>query len=174
MEVEAQIVATKDHIDTLESAAPELRAQHLRKRLNIAKDKGLEGRAKAIAEIISREEVRLRFKNLKATTKPRKGGGKVFSVDEKVEEDGTICTYSTKEAVEKVVDESIEERYKLAYSAPIIQNERLLEDVGVLGNGEAVKQILHGTYEFPPGTDDYTKLLLTEAAVLFCSLGGDR
>ena len=53
MEVEAQIVATKDHIDTLESSAPELRAQHLRKR-RIAKDKGLEGRAKAITDIISR------------------------------------------------------------------------------------------------------------------------
>jgi hypothetical protein len=54
-----------------------------------------------------------------------------------------------------------------------MQNNKLLEDVGFTGDGEAVKAILQGTYDFPPETDVHTKLLFTEAAVLFCSLGDD-
>lgn len=45
-----------------------------------------------------------------------------------------------------------------------MQNKELLNVIGVLGDGDAVKQILHGTYNFPSGMDEYTKL------VLFCSL----
>lgn len=172
LEVEAQIVATKEHITSLEDAAPELRTQHLKRRLNKAKDKGLEGRAKAIADIISREATRERYRNLKATTKPRKGSGKVYAV-ESLDEDGNLHTHTTKEAVERVAGATIEERYKLAYSAPIMQNKQLLADVGALGDGKAIQQILSGTYDFPKDTDEYTKLLLMEAAVLFCSLGGD-
>jgi hypothetical protein len=84
--------------------------------------------------------------------------------------DGSIQLFATKEDIEWVAGETIEQRYKLAYSAPIMSNNKLLQDVGFTGNGEAVSAILSGTYEFPPETDPWTRLLLTEAAVLFCSL----
>ncbi len=54
-----------------------------------------------------------------------------------------------------------------------MSNNKLLADVGFTGNGEAVLAILAGTYEFPSGTDPWTCLLLTKAAVLFSTLGED-
>ncbi len=45
-------------------------------------------------------------------------------------------------------------------------NDEMLADVGITGNGPAMLQILQGNYNVPPGTNDYTELLVTEA-VLF-------
>jgi hypothetical protein len=42
-----------------------------------------------------------------------------------------------------------------------------------MGDRDAVEQILNGTYEFPPDTEPYTKLIFTEACALYCSLGED-
>ena len=172
LEVTAQIKATTAHIAALEDAAPDLRRKHLKSRKLKAEEEGRVKAAKEIATIISNEDLRDRYANMKLTTRPRKGGGKVFCV-ERVEPDGTVKSYNTKPAIEAVAAETIEARYKLAYSAPIMSNPKLLEDVGFTGDGDAVMSILQGTYEFPPGTDEYTKLLLLEAAVLFCSLGED-
>eukprot|EP00956_Cyclotella_meneghiniana_P015939 scaffold24808_cov102-Cyclotella_meneghiniana.AAC.4 len=44
---------------------------------------------------------------------------------------------------------TIGERYRLAYSAPIMTNNKLLEDVGFSGDGPAVESILRGDYVFP-------------------------
>jgi hypothetical protein len=55
---------------------------------------------------------------VKLTTKKRKGGGKVFKV-ECADPDGNIITYCTKEDVKAVAGQTIDERYPLAYSAPI-------------------------------------------------------
>ena len=171
-EVSAQILVTSEQITALRAIAPELRRQHLHKRHKEAKRDGLNKKATEIAQIISREELKTRYKEVNRTTKRKKGGGKVFRV-EREEEDGSIASFSTKAAVEAVVGQSIGERYRLAYSAPIMSNAKLLQDVGFTGDGPAVQEILEGTYNFPPETDEYTKLLCTEAAVLFCSLGGD-
>jgi hypothetical protein len=54
-----------------------------------------------------------------------------------------------------------------------MHHPQLLADVGFTGDGPAVEQILNGTYEFPPDTEPYTKLILTEACALYCSLGED-
>lgn len=171
-EIEAQIIVTSEQISALEDIAPELRFKHLASCKSKAEQQGLDRKAKEIAQIISRERIGSRFKNMKRTTKTKKGGGKVFKVDVE-QEDGSIRTFNTQEAVEAVVGESIGDRYRLAYSAPIMTNNKLLSDVGFTGDGPAVQAILNGTYVFPPDTDPYTKLLFTEATVLFCSLGDD-
>jgi hypothetical protein len=54
-----------------------------------------------------------------------------------------------------------------------MDNEVLLSDVGIAGNGPAMLQVLQGTYDFPPGTDEYTKLFITEAVALYHDLGGE-
>jgi hypothetical protein len=97
---------------------------------------------------------------MKATTSKKKGGR-------------AILLFATKEDMKRVAGQTIDQRYKLAYSVPIMSNNKLLQDVDFTGNGEAVSAILSGTYKFPPETDPWTHLLLTEAAVLFCSLGKD-
>ena len=54
-----------------------------------------------------------------------------------------------------------------------ISSEKLLHDVGYLGETPAVKEILEGTYVYPPGMDKYTRLMLGEVARLFAKTAGD-
>ena len=121
-EIIAQIEVTKEQITKLKEMAPELRRQHLHKRHSDALWSGSDKKAAEIAQIISRESLKARFKEVNRTTRRRKGGGKVFRV-EREEADGSITSFSTKEAVEAVVGQSIGERYRLAYSAPIMSND---------------------------------------------------
>eukprot|EP00956_Cyclotella_meneghiniana_P021218 scaffold38273_cov70-Cyclotella_meneghiniana.AAC.6 len=170
--IEAQIVAAKEQIDLIVQIAPELRTQPLQKKQAAAKQAGLTRKAKRIATILHKEHQRGRYSNMKATTSKKKGGGAVFAVEQKAP-DGSIELFATKEDIERVAGQTIVQRYKLAYSAQIMSNNKLLHDIGFTGDGEAVSAILSGTYEFPPETDLWTCLLLTEAAVLFSSLGED-
>ena len=51
-----------------------------------------------------------------------------------------------------------------------IYNDQLLEDFGYLGEKSATRQVLNGTYQCPPGTNKYTRLLFEEAAHIFAKL----
>jgi hypothetical protein len=62
----------------------------------------------------------------------------VFAVERKAA-DGSIELFATKEDIERVAGQTIEKRYKLAYSAPIMSNNKLLTDVGFTGDGEALQ-----------------------------------
>jgi hypothetical protein len=173
LKVEAQIVAIKEQIAEIEKIAPELRNQHLLKIKADAEAKGMTRKAKGIATMLHKEHERGRYySNMKAMTGKKKGGGAVFAVERKAA-DGSIDFFATKDDIEQVAGQTISERYKLAYSAPIMSHNKLLADIGLTGDGEAVSALLAGTYEFPPGTDPWTRLLLTEAAVLFSTLGED-
>ena len=171
-QVKAQIVAIDEQIKLLREIAPELRLQHMRKRKKAALDSGQKRKAKEIEEIIRREDVTTRFRNIKLTTSKKKGGGRVYKVDEHTD-GGIVLTHCTKEDIERVAGQTIGERYRLAYSAPIMANAQLLSDVGIAGDGPAMLQILEGNYTFPPDTDEYTKLLITEAVALYHDLGGE-
>jgi hypothetical protein len=53
-------------------------------------------------------------------------------------------------------------------------NRGLLADVSFqVGDGHTVMSILHGTYDCPPETDQYIRLLFLDATTLFSSLGED-
>jgi hypothetical protein len=171
-QVRAHLIAIEEHMKSLRLQAPELRQQHLRDCEKIAEANGNTKKAKEIRNIIERGRVCHRYEEVNKTNRVRKGGGSVFKV-EKRELDGTTTILDNKEAIEAVAGQTIGERYRLAYSAPIMSNPTLLKDVGFGGDGEAIESILRGTYDFPEGTDQYTKLLLLEAAILFTSLGED-
>jgi hypothetical protein len=156
----------------LKHVAPDFRREHLLTQRREAEIRGLERKANAITEIITRERMRGRHVNINCTTKKRKGGGKVFAI-ERVKQDGTKSVHNSQSAIDVVAGQTIAERYRLAYSAPIMSNNELLTDVGFAGDGQAVMSILQGTYTFPRGTDSYTKLLMLEASVLFSSLVED-
>ena len=172
-EVEAQIKAIEKEIDRLKFEAPEMRLQHLYRCREEAEAKGLAPKVKAITEIINQEAMRGRYSEMKKTTNKKRSGGKVFSVETE-NDDGTRTQHTTQEAISKVAGQTIGERYRLAFSAPIMSNPELIRSVGLTGNGPDVDAILNGTFEFPPGTDEYTKLLMLEAAVIFCSIGGEQ
>lgn len=109
---------------------------------------------------------------MKAMTNQKKGGSAVFAVEQKAP-DRSVELFATKEDIKWVAGQTIEKQYTLAYSAPIISHNMLLHDIGFTGDGKAVQAILDGTYKFPRDKDPWTWLLITEAVVLFSSLGQD-
>jgi hypothetical protein len=165
-EVKAQILTIQERIDGLAQIA------FLRKQMTTAETSGLHRKAKGIANILRNEHNRSKYCTMKATTNKKKGGGAVYAVERKAA-DGSIDLFATKEDIEAVAGQTIEQRYKLAYSAPIMSHNKLLSDIGFTGDGVAVEAILNGTYEFPPDTDPHTQLLLTKSAALFSSIGED-
>lgn len=168
-EIDARIITIQDQIKQLEPSTPELRFKHVRNRIDDALEKGNKKKAQELTNMLEREELRGCYREIKKTT--NKGRGKkVFSVEQELP-DGTRTTITSKDEIERVAGQTIGERYRLAYSAPIMSHNKLLADVGFSGDGSAVDSILRGEYQFPQGTDPYTELLLLEAAVLFSSLG---
>jgi hypothetical protein len=121
-EVQANIIAIDEHIDSRRECAPELRQQHLRDRKSDAEAKGDSNkRANDILTIIRREHLSNRYGEVNKIKRVRKGGGSVFKV-EKRELDGTTSTMTTQDAIEKVAGQTIGDCYGLAYSAPIMTN----------------------------------------------------
>ena len=73
---------------------------------------------------------------------------------------------TAQQGVEEAASAALAERFTDARSSPF-SSGRLLDDVGHMGEGPAVQQILDGTYEFPKGCDPAVRQLCTEASRLF-------
>ena len=82
--------------------------------------------------------------------------------------------YITKEGVERESAAALKKRFRIAMHAPILQDKRLFNDFGYLGDTVATKQLLEGTYQFPPDMDDHTKLLLEEAHLIYQRMSDDE
>jgi hypothetical protein len=67
----------------------------------------------------------------------------------------------------------LSECFCLAYSAPCYQGQ-LFDNLGFMGDIEYSKQILEGTYEYPPYTDVWTKKILQEAHYTFSHMSGAK
>ena len=168
-EVEARIIAIKDQLELLKPITPELRFSYISDKIDEATEDGNTKKAKELASMLEREALRGGYQEIKKTTNKGKGR-KVFSIEQEGP-DGTRSTISSKLDIERVAGQTIGERYRLAYSAPIMSHNKLLNDVGFSGDGPAVESILRGTYCYPDDMDPYTQLLMLEATVLFSSLG---
>ena len=168
-EVEARIIAIKDQLELLKPITPELRFSYISDKIDEAIEDGNTKKAKELASMLEREALRGGYQEIKKTTNKGKGR-KVFSIEQEGP-DGTRSTISSKLDIERVAGQTIGERYRLAYSAPIMSHNKLLNDVGFSGDGPAVESILRGTYCYPDDMDPYTQLLMLEATVLFSSLG---
>jgi hypothetical protein len=65
----------------------------------------------------------------------------------------------------------LSECFCLAYSTPCYQGQ-LFDNLGFMRDTECSKQILEGTYEYPPNTGIWTKKILQEAHYTFSHLSG--
>jgi len=72
----------------------------------------------------------------------------------------------TEDEVFLQVSKNLSGRFRLAFTAPSCSG-KLFDDIGFLGDTQAVKDILEGTYVFEPDVDPVTKLLLEEAAITY-------
>ena len=89
--------------------------------------------------------------------------GSVSKVEE-LNENGEPVIREGQEEVEQAVMANNEARFRLTENTPPM-TEPLRSELGFLGNTEAARQILNGTYECPPEVDEYTKAFLAQIQV---------
>ena len=108
---------------------------------------------------------------MKFTVNPEAGGA-VTRV--KVPTPGGVSVYAIKEGVEGQAGPRMDKRFGLARKEPICADARLHQDFGFLGDTDATRQVLEGTYVFPDDIDPHTKMLLEEAHTLFSSMEAEE
>ena len=169
-EVELNIHACLDKLDDLKKAAPGLRQEHLRARLDEARKRDDKEAADAIVRILRRESIKKRTKRIRCAMGKRRGlPAAQIAVGCPT---GPDAIFSSQEDIEEVAATHLSDRFKSAHSAPI-SSGKLLDDIGFLGDTKTVRDILEGTYEYPPDTDPHTKLLFEEAAKIFSTTAED-
>ena len=161
-EVESRLAACISEIYALRHQAPALREKHLRWRLGLAKTRGDDLAMRELNRIIKNEASRRRQRHINSHVRDPRGRA-VFRVTVESPDGETI--HDTKHEVERHVQQNLQSRFSLGKRAPLCQDP-LLQDFGTLGDTEAATRLFHGTYNFPPGTDDATICLLREAARL--------
>ena len=157
-------------LDSYRRDAPEMRKRHLQERLEAAHLRRDEKAAGAITNILRREYNKKKFGRLRAAF-GKKRGYAVSRVTERAEE-GLDTVFSSRQEVEAAGAAHLTGRYREANHAPA-NSGAVLDDIGQLGAGPAVQDILRGTYEYPPEMDHHTRLLLQEAAYLFAQTAED-
>ena len=165
-EAQTERFACIELLEALRDDAPMLRNRMLQKRLAAAKKRGDDEAADEVKRILKKEARQKKFKTLKLKMgKPRASPlCEVIVPDEDFPEFSP--RYTTRGDVETETGNCIRERYQLGHRS-ILASEPFLSDIGHLGDGPAVQQILHGTYEFPPDTPPEVAALFQEAASLY-------
>lgn len=142
-----------------------LRQDHLAHRLEIAKEKGDDEAIAAIKRIIKKERKKQAW--IVAGRSHGKPRARSVMAAQVADDQGYVSTtYDTQEGVEEQAAADLGPRFRLSASAPIFSSP-LMEHVGILGDKPAVKQILNGTFDFPPGTDRWTIAIMKEACTVF-------
>jgi len=111
---------------------------------------------KAISQLVKVERNRDAYRRIRAL-KGIRFGTSIRQV-EITGPDGTQVV-SGQHAVEQTLCQSLQQRFTKAHGSPFL-HQPLLQDVGFLGCGTAAQEILAGTYQCPPDTDEYTKLFI--------------
>jgi hypothetical protein len=88
-----------------------------------------------------------------------------------VQSSPVINTYDTKQDVVGHTLNHLSECFCLAYSA-LCYCGQLFDDLGFMGNTDCARQILEGTYDYPPDTNIWTKKILQEAHYIFSQMSG--
>ena len=162
-----QIMATEQEIARLSKDAPMLRRQHL---LGLVQDAELQddgARAKTILEILKREEMKKRWSRINHTTRSPRGANPTVI---QVPTDEGNLVYDTEDDVIDQSAQHLSKQFRLAYSAPVFTSE-IMNDIGFLGDTQQARDILEGTYAFPPDTDKWTRKILKEAHESWLKIG---
>ena len=142
----------------MKKQAKSLRKTPLRNCLVVAQEKKDKERARAIKQKIDREENTKTWTNIKYVVRdPR--SSQVLRVQRL--EHGEVCEYTSKEDIERVVQEECEARFTLAHNAPIMKHS-LAGKLRYLEDEDVARAIVDGTYEIPPELDKATKFILQE------------
>ena len=115
----------------------------------------------ALNNLIHREEVRSTFRQIQKVTKKRQSG----TVKIHVTENGTTKEITKKLEMESyIIKENKSKFHQTEGRCPLLYS-RLYRDLGAMGDGPEVPNVLNGTYIPPPGTSDTTVRWLKSLAV---------
>eukprot|EP00956_Cyclotella_meneghiniana_P032414 scaffold89146_cov64-Cyclotella_meneghiniana.AAC.5 len=154
------IVVCKAWKQKLSKFGPSLWAEHLQECLLDAEAKGDTERAKAIRNMMDREDSATMWQRLAYTFSDNGGRSNTVTRVERIE-DGNVVEYTVQEEMEQVVREETQYRFTLASSSPLC-NGLLGEHLGYLADTEVAQSILNGTFDIPEGVSDATVLVLEE------------
>jgi hypothetical protein len=120
--------------------------------------------------MITREQEQKKLHRINYTTQPPQGGNPLTVHVQVVT---VVNQYDTKQEVVDHTLDHLSECFHLAYSAPCYQGQ-LFDGLGFMGDTECSKQILEGTYEYPPNTNVWKKKILQEAHYTFPRMSGAK
>ncbi len=161
-----QIMVADNEIRQLAKDAPALCGQHLLDLIKAVERNDDNIQAKAIMEILHQEVHKKTWRCINYSTRPPRGGNPLAI---QVKTPTSLTTYDTEESVFDNAAEHLSLQFWLAYSTPCYSSQ-LLNDIGHLGNTQWARDILEGTYTFPPDTDKWTAKILEEAHRTFALL----
>ena len=164
-EIVLRLAACRQRLVELQPVAPQLRDQHLKDCLSLARERGDMKAVKRIQQIMRDERSRRRWKGVAKATKARRGGAPT-AIRVQADGDGPDQHFDTQEDVEHHAAARLTSRFKLARDSPF-SSGKICADVGYLGDTLSAKAILEGTYEFPPDMDPHLRFLLEEAHIVF-------
>ena len=144
----------------LHKYAPALRKEHLQDLLLDAEANKDTERAKAIREMMDREESKSMWSQLNYTFKDNGGRSNAVTRVERME-NGEVVEYTQQEEIEQVVREETQHRFTLAASSPLC-NDLLGDQLGYIADTEVATAILNGTFVPPDNVSDATLLVLEE------------
>ena len=161
-EVRAGLKECKKQCNYFRKHGHRYRRRHLKDRLGKARKAGNEEAEKRILEIIDREKQRSYWRRLNFSMQKQRGRSARVVSDE--QEDGEVVEYIGQSAVEQAIWNGIHnKRFYLAEQAPICQGP-MREAFGYLATTIAAKQVLAGTYNYPPDFDQATKEICESCA----------
>ena len=156
----------KKEMENLKAKAPEMQRKHLQKRLEFHQKAGNEKAIVDVTRIIRYESDEKRYNRLRWSTKPKQGGS-VYNV--RIKNGDTEEVINTEEGIFKHVSEHLSDQFRLTFTAKCY-NGKLFDDIGFIGDTDAARSILEGTYNYPPDLDTATKLLFEEAVITYSKI----
>ena len=134
-------------------------------------------RVVAIENILRRESTKKRWRRVNRTTGKPHGGAvlsvKVPTAAAEADDVNSFQEFDTAEGIFNSMSGTLSERFRLAFTAKSYSG-KLFDYIGYIGDTEASRQILEGTYEFAPDEDPGTRLLLEEAAHTYSQMSKEE
>jgi hypothetical protein len=129
---------------------------HLANCLQTAVERGDDVKQREIKTQMRAEHNKRVWGSINRVTQPRLGRT-CLQTQETV--DGLVITHTSQAAVEQSIKRECKARFRLGHLAPIEESE-LGAELCHLSESSAAVQIIQGEYEIPPGTDQYTAMVL--------------
>ena len=163
-EVRARLKVCKAKCNYFKKHGHRYRRRHLKDRLEAArKGHNLETEQR-ILQIMEREKQRSYWRRLSYATKKPKGRSAKVVTEETG--DGDVLEYRGQSAVQHAIWNGIHKsRFYLGEQAPICQGE-MRQAFGYLATSIAARQVLAGTYQYPPDFDEATKEICVACAAI--------